>query len=158
MRMINMQIMKHVLILLLVSITLDGFSQSKETRKINRDSLEWEKQGNVFLEGDHLNKLEISKNDSIVRLYSNIRLDHRIFGYEKPDLGAKKKILFSVFTFDVEDNPCNCAFGSFYETSSMKGITMKYIGKEKSFVKVAVLKNNIKLGDVYFEKKWVEFE
>jgi len=150
--------MKYLLTILLFSISLNGFSQTKKTLIINKDSLDWEKQGNVFLEGDHLNKLEVSKSDSIVRLYSDIRHDHRIFGYEKPDLKAKKKILFSVFTFDVEGNPCNCAFGSFYETSSMKEITMKYLGKEKSFVKMELLEGRTKLGTVYFEKKWVEFE
>ena len=152
------KIMNYLLTLLLLSISLSGFSQTKQTQKINKDSLAWEKEGTVFLEGDNLNKLEVSKRDSIVRLYSNIRQDHRIFGYEKADLKAKKKILFSVFTFDVEGNPCNCAFGSFYETSGMNGITMKYVGKEKSFVKVELLEGNTKLGTVYFEKKWVEFE
>lgn len=149
--------MKCLFTLLLIS-TLSAFSQSKEIRKTNKDSLEWELQGNVFLEGDNLNKLQVTKQDSIVRLYSNIRHDHRIFGYEKADLKSRKKILFSVFTFDVEDNPCNCVFGSFYETSSMKGITMKYVGKEKSFMKVELHEGKTKLGTVYFEKKWVEFE
>lgn len=149
--------MKSLFTLLLIS-TLSAFSQSKEIRKINKDSLEWELQGNVFLEGDNLNKLQVTKQDSIVRLYSNIRHDHRIFGYEKADLKSRKKILFSVFTFDVKGNPCNCVFGSFYETSSMKGITMKYVGKEKSFIKVELHEGKAKLGTVYFEKKWVEFE
>lgn len=149
--------MKCLFTLLLIS-TLSTFSQSKEIRKTNKDSLEWELQGNVFLEGNNLNKLQVTKQDSIVRLYSNIRYDHRIFGYEKADLKSRKKILFSVFTFDVEGNPCNCVFGSFYETSSMKGITMKYVGKEKSFMKVELHEGKTKLGTVYFEKKWVEFE
>lgn len=151
--------MKHIFILIiLIFLSPNTFSQNKETRKINKDSLEWEKQGNVFLEGDNLNKLQVTKQDSIVRLYSNIRHDHRIFGYEKADLKSRKKILFSVFTFDVEGNPCNCVFGSFYETSSMKGITMKYVGKKKSFVKVELHEGKTKLGTVYFEKKWVEFD
>lgn len=137
---------------------MNGFSQSKEIRTINKDSLDWEKQGFVFLEGDHLNKLEVSKRDSIVSLYSNIRHDHRIFGYEKPDVKSKRKILFSVFTFDVKDNPCNCEFGSYYETSSLKDITLKFVGKTKSFIKVDLLQDGNKLDRVYFEKKWVEFE
>lgn len=149
--------MKSLFTLLLIS-TLSAVSQSKEIRKTNKDSLDWELQGNVFLEGDNLNKLQVTKQDSIVRLYSNIRHDHRIFGYEKADLKSRKKILFSVFTFDVKDNPCNCVFGSYYETSSMEGITMKYTGKEKSFIKVELLESKTKLGTVYFEKKWVEFE
>ena len=151
--------MKNIFILaILLSFSINGFSQTKEIRKINKDSLDWEKQGNVFLEGDNLNKLEVSKRDSVVTLYSNIRHDHRIFGYEKPDVKSKRKILFSVFTFDVEGNPCNCVFGSYYETSSMKDITLKYVGREKAFVKVDVFERNIKSGTVYFEKKWVEFE
>ena len=54
-------------------LTLNAFSQTKQTQKINKDSLDWERQGNVILEGDDLNKLEVSKRDGIVRLYSNIR-------------------------------------------------------------------------------------
>lgn len=138
--------------------TPNTFSQTKEIRKINKDSLEWEKQGNAFLDNDYLNKLEVSKRDGNVRLHSNIRFDHRIFGYEKPDLKSKRLLLFSVFTFDVKDNPCNCAFGSFYDTSSMDGITMRYAGNEKDFVKVDLLQNNSKLATVYFEKRWVDFE
>ena len=150
--------MKTTILLLILSISLNTYSQSRETRKINKDSLEWEKQGNVFLEGDHLNKLEVSKRDSIVHLYSNIRSDHRIFGYEKPDVKSKKKILFSVFTFDVKDNPCNCIFGSYYQTPSSEELTLKYVGKEKTFIKVDIYQNSIKSGTVYFEEKWVDFE
>ena len=51
-----------------------------------------------------------------------------------------------------------CVFGSFYDTSSMDGITMQYTGNEKDFVKVDLLRNDNKLATVYFEKKWVEFE
>lgn len=150
--------MKPLTTVLFCLLSLNTYSQNKETKKVNKDSLEWEKQGNIFLEGDNLNKLEVSKRDSIVHLYSNIRSDHRIFGYEKPDLKSKRKILFSVFTFDVENNPCNCIFGSYYQTPSLEELKLKYIGKEKAFVKVEVFQNNIKSGTVYFEKKWVEFE
>ena len=143
------------LIIFLLSISLNTYSQTKE---VNKDSLDWEKQGNAFLEDEYLNKLEVSKRDGSVRLYSDIKKDHRIFGYEKPNVQSKKILLFSVFTFDVKDNPCNCEFGSYYETSSMKDIKLKYVGDVKSFIKVDLLQNNTKLGTVYFEKKWVAFE
>ncbi|MDR6968402.1 hypothetical protein J2X31_002425 [Flavobacterium arsenatis] len=146
--------MKYI-IAFLFSISLNTYSQTKE---VNKDSLDWEKQGYVFQDGDNLNKLEVSKQNGTISLYSDIKKDHRIFGYEKPDVKSKRKILFSVFTFDVKDNPCNCEFGSYYETSSMKDITLKYVGDVKSFIKVDLLQNDTKLGTVYFEKKWVEFE
>lgn len=146
------------LTLLFFAVTLNGYSQKKEIRTINKDSLEWETQGNVFLEGDHLNKLQVSKRDSMVSLYSDIKRDHRIFGYEKPNLQSEKMILFSVFTFDVKGNPCNCPLGSYYQTAPNDTYQLKYTGKEKSFIKVAVYKDDIKLGAVYFEKKWVEIE
>lgn len=150
--------MKHILLGLLLSTSINGFSQINEIRKINKDSLEWEKQSHVFTDAEYLNKLQVSKQDGTVRLHSDIKKDHRIFGYEKPDVKSKRKILFSVFTFDVKDNPCNCEFGSYYETSSMKDITLKYVGEVKSFIEVDLLQSDTKLGTVYFEKKWVEFE
>ena len=72
-------------------------------------------------------KATISKADSIISLTANIRRDPRIFGYQKPDINSKKMILLSVFTKDVEGNPFKCAYGSYYQTSNMKSMDIKFL-------------------------------
>jgi len=137
-------------------------SNSNPKTKINTDSINWVKENpnwdkEVSQNKKHLNRLEISKTDKTVSLFADIKRDHRIFGYEKPDKNSKKMILFSVWTFDVKDNPCDCTFGSYYQITGTD-LTLKYLGMEKSFIKVDVIKSGNKMGTVFFEKKWVTFE
>lgn len=134
------------------------YSQNKT---VNNDSIRWEKENPnwekwLFSEPEFLNKIQVSKSDNTMSLYSSMKMECRIFGYQKPNKNSKKMILFSIWTFDVKDNPCNCQFGSYYETSSM-GMELKYLGKEKSFVKATLMKNKKQIAIFYFEKKWIEF-
>jgi hypothetical protein len=142
-----------------------SYSQSNKKgaeKKINRDSINWEKENPnwekyIFTESEFVNKIEISKKDSIMSLYSSMQKECRIFGYEKPNKNSRKMILISIWTFDVKGNPSNCKYGSYYETNSMDDMELKYIGKEDSFVKAALIKNKIKTAIIYFEQKWVKF-
>jgi hypothetical protein len=87
-----------------------------------------------------------------------MRKDHRIFGYAKPDTKSERLLLISVFTNDVENNPFGCKLGSYYDTSGMDDITLKYKETLGKFIKaVAIDKSNNKT-DIYFEKKWIEFD
>ncbi len=96
--------------------------------------------------------------DSSLWLVTNMRMDHRIFGYEKPDITSKKMILLSIFTDEVKDNPFKCPYGAYYSTSDMKDMQLKFISRAGDFIKVAILKNGTKETDVYMEKKWITFE
>lgn len=86
----------------------------------------------------------------------SMKKECRIFGYQEPDKKSKRLILFSIWTFDVEKNPCNCQFGSYYETPSMN-MKLKYLETKNSFIKAALIKDEKQIAIVYFEKKWVEF-
>ncbi|RQO74681.1 hypothetical protein DBR43_04660 [Pedobacter sp. KBW06] len=107
---------------------------------------------------DQLNKAEVSMRDSLVRLSANMRLDHRIFGYEKPDTNSRKMILLSIFTSDVKGNPYRCPYGSFYETNEMDGLELRFVLDGDKFIEVNVEKEKAILGKVFIDKKWIEFE
>jgi hypothetical protein len=154
-----------IVLFLFSLIGYKSYSQTNKKgaeKKINRDSINWEKENPnwekyIFTENEFVNKIEISKKDSIMSLYSSMQKEYRIFGYEKPNKNSKKMILLSIWTFDVKGNPSNCKYGSYYETNSMDDMELKYIGKDNSFVKAALIKNKIKTATIYFEQKWVKF-
>ena len=108
------------------------------------------------LDEDHLEKMMVTKETGGMWLTANIRLDWRIFGYNKPDSTSKKMMLLSVFTSDVEGNPYNCPYGSYYETGDH--IDLKYIATEGAFIKANIITTDSQKGTVYIDKKWVEFE
>jgi len=107
---------------------------------------------------DQLNKAEVSMKDSLIWLSANMRLDHRIFGYEKPDTNSKKMILLSIFTSDVKGNPYHCPYGAFYETNEMDGLKLKFVSDGDKFIEVNVKKEETVLGRVFIDKKWIDFE
>ena len=106
----------------------------------------------------YIQKATVSKSDSSIWLAANMKLDHRIFGYAKPDTTSRKMILISIFTNDVKGNPFKCLFGSYYETNGMADMELKYVSTEGHFVKANILKNNVIEGLVYFGKEWIKFE
>jgi len=106
---------------------------------------------------DAMQKAVIYKRDSSFHVYNNIRADYRIIGYELPDTNSAKMILFSVFTSDVQDNPFQCPYGSYYDSAQGDELAIKYIGEQGSFIK-AMIRGSKKPVTVYFEKKWVEFD
>lgn len=76
-----------------------------------------------------------------------------IYGYERADINSKKLICFSSFTKDVENNPHQCTYGAFYDTSDLD---IRYDSNAGDFVK---LRMKTASGDVYFyiEKKNINF-
>ncbi|RZK57302.1 MAG: hypothetical protein EOO87_03320 [Pedobacter sp.] len=107
---------------------------------------------------DFIQRAVISKSDSTVNVYQNIRADYRIFGYKSPDTNSKKLLLFSVFTNDVEGNPHNCAYGSYYYSGAMDNMRLKFVKKVGDFVEVALLKDNQSVSPMFLHHKWVEFD
>lgn len=114
-------------------------------------------------ESDEVTKayVNLSSKDSIIRLHSNIRLDHRFFGYEEADTHSTKLLLFSIFTNDVKDNPFQLKLGAYYDTSGLdsKGLKLKYVGTKGDFVEAKFIDaTDIPVCNIYFEKKWIEIE
>ena len=115
------------------------------------------------LESDEVTKayVKLTSKDSIIRLHSNIRLDHRFFGYDQADVHAKKLLLFSIFTNDVEHNPYQLKLGAYYDTSDLdsKDSKLKYVGTKGDFVQAKFIDStDIPVCTIYFEKKWIEIE
>jgi len=107
---------------------------------------------------DYNQKATVLKEDSTIWLTANMKRDHRIFGYIKPDTNSKKMILISIFTNDIKGNPFNCPFGSYYQTSDMKDIAIKFISNKGSFIKAKIVKKDSTDTQIYILKKWIEFE
>ncbi|AIM37630.1 hypothetical protein KO02_13795 [Sphingobacterium sp. ML3W] len=103
----------------------------------------------------------LSKGDSTVYLQSNIRKDHQIYGYQKPDINSKKMILFSVFTSDVDKNPHQLPLGAYYETSGLvhQGFKLNYTKTVGNFIETSFT-DATDIGEdlVYFEKEDIIIE
>ncbi len=135
---------------------IDSSLQSDTTVKIIAKKKE------IYLEPlseDALSKIsvDLSEGDSRLNLYANIRNDYRIFGYAQPDTDSEKLLLFSVFTDEVDGNPFDCKYGSYYSLgNSDQNFHLTYKKSDKNFV---VVNLNDSLGNnrnVYFEKKWID--
>lgn len=108
-------------------------------------------------DSNNIQKATIFKDNGLMKLTANMRLDYRIFGYDKPDNKSKKMILLSIFTSDVEENPFKCPFGAYYQTGDMPEMKLIYVATEGDFVKVNIVKKDTIEGTVFFEKKWIRF-
>jgi len=85
----------------------------------------------------------VDKRTSVFGLTANMREDHRIFGYSRPDTTAQKLILFSIFTTDVKGNPYRCPLGSYYETSGLPdGDRIKAVSRKGRFVQLQYIPAN----------------
>jgi hypothetical protein len=127
-------------------------------KKINLDSLDKANQAELTPYEDYWNKISVQNRDSTLWLNSEMRLDHRIFGYKKPNTKSQRLIFLSIFTNDVEGNPFECKYGSYYSTTLGEEKNLKYISTEADFVKTILLDHNEVLDTLYFERKWIEFE
>ena len=142
-------------------VTSDSNRLIFNSKKIaNLDSIDRINNESVMASGNDITRafVFLKDGDSSISLTANIRKDHRVFGYAKPDIKSERLLLLSVFTNDVEHNPFGCRLGSYYDTGGMEDIKLKYLGKVDGFIKaVAIEKSNNKT-ILYFEKKWIEFE
>jgi uncharacterized protein YecT (DUF1311 family) len=109
------------------------------------------------IESENMEKADIKKDNSIW-LTANMKKDHRIFGYKKKDINSTKMILLSIFTNDVKNNPFNCEYGAFYDTTSMNGFKLNYVATEDSFLRIEITKEEKTIDEVFMLKKWFEFE
>lgn len=122
------------------------------------DSLEQTNAAMVSTDDEHIQKAQVSREDSSVWLTANMRLDHRIFGYAQPDVHSKKMMLISIFTNDVKDNPFGLPYGAYYQVNDADGIKLKYTGDEGSFIRAEVSLDGTTKGPVYIERRWITFD
>jgi uncharacterized protein YcfL len=132
-----------------IPIEVKNLQTKKTIQTIENDSVE--------VDETNIQKATISLKDSLIWIKANMRLDHRIFGYEKPNLVSKKMLLISIFTTDVEKNPFNCEYGAYYESDEMQDIKLKFKENIGEFSKIELIKEN-ESKIIYFENKWLEFE
>ncbi len=140
---------------------VDTTKTNQATEKLAKlDSIEKENNESVVASGDNITKafVSIKDGDSTINLISNIRQDHRIFGYAEPDIKSERLLLLSVFTNDVKDNPFGCKLGAYYDTVGLNELTLKYISTTGNFVKATATDQTNNSTTIYFEKKWIDFE
>lgn len=134
-------------------------SNHKSTQNINKDSTQQTcKEFAKIVDGEETNKATISLKDSSFIVESNKYSVHQIFGYERPDTTSKKLLLISCFTYDVEDNPYKCKYGAFYTTYNMDSFEIKFVAKTNDFVKCKLLDKEQIIANLFFEKRFVEFD
>lgn len=137
---------------------------SKEDLNIVADSLiklpqgekELELVENEIIGFGEIQKAKIFKKDSLFWVDANINRDYQIFGYEQPDTSARKLIVFSVFTYDVQDNPYQCPLGAYYGSYNLENSQIKYKGELVPFIITDFIEDD-KVTPIYFEKNSVEF-
>jgi hypothetical protein len=145
-----------------------GQSNQKKDRQVDTqakvvftklDSIEKVNNERIVASGVYITKaiVFLKEGDSTINLIANIRQDHRIFGYAKPDIKSERLLLLSVFTDDVENNPFGCKLGAYYETAGMDELTLKFISSNGNFVKAVAIDKKNKSTIIYFEKKVIEF-
>nr|WP_240788895.1 lysozyme inhibitor LprI family protein [Psychroserpens sp. NJDZ02] len=109
------------------------------------------------IDSEYMGKAYIGKNGEIW-LTANMKRDHRIFGYKNKDINSTKMILISIFTNEVKNNPFDCKYGAYYETSGIKDFKLKYVETENNFLKIKIIKEGKTIDEVFMLKKWFEFE
>jgi hypothetical protein len=143
-------------------ITSEDTTKTNQTTKglTKLDSIEKANNESVISSADNITKafVFLKDGDSTIFLTANIRQDHRIFGYAKPDTKSERLLLLSVFTNDVENNPFGCKLGAYYDTGGMDELTLKYISTNGNFVKATATDKTNNSTTIYFEKKWIDFE
>ena len=134
--------MRKLIIFAILTLTFNCFSQTQDKSELDSIS----------------NSKAYIEKDSIIWIPQGINREYKIFGYKEQNILSQKLILISVFTKDVENNPCDCKYGSYYHTQSMDDLRLKYLATENEFMGIAILKKGKILDTVYMEKKWFEFD
>ncbi len=140
---------------------VDTTKTNQVTEKLTKlDSIDKANNESVVASGDNITKafVFLKDGDSTINLTANIRQDHRIFGYAKPDISSERLLLLSVFTNDVENNPFGCRLGAYYDTGGLGELTLKYISTIGNFIKATATDKTNNSTTIYFEKKWIDFE
>lgn len=143
--------MRMAFLLFVLTFNMICFSQNGDLKPYNdlKNTL-------PEIHSDYMGKAYIDESGQ-VWLSASMTKEHRIFGYKK-NINSEKLILLSVFTNEVKDNPFNCKYGAYYETSGMKDLNLTYNSLENKFVKINIVREGKIIDHVFMLKKWFEFE
>jgi len=119
------------------------------------DSIELVNNQSIIDSGNRFTKAYVDLDDKNFVLWADMKMDHRFYGFEKPDLNSQKLILFSIFTNDVDGNPFELPLGAHYSTADIEDGSFTFQGEEDGFVQVEFTDGNGKNNTLYFERKWV---
>ena len=145
---------------LLVFIFVIGCKSEQQPKKktelqLKLDSIEQVNNQSIIDSGDRITKAYVDPENNRIDLWADMRMDHRFYGYEKPDTSSKRLILFSIFTDDVDGNPFNVPLGSFYSTPDVEGGIFTYINEKDGFVQAEFTDKDDQKTIIYFERKWI---
>lgn len=142
-------------LLILIGCKSENQPKKKTARDLELDSIEKVNEQSILDSGSKVTKAYVDAKNNHIVLWADIKMDHRFFGFEKPDTNSKRLILFSIFTNDVEGNPFDVPLGSFYSTADIEGGVFKYIEEDGDFVKAEYTDPEGKKTTLYFERKWI---
>ena len=99
--------------------------------------------------------LAILDRDGSLVVYPDRVKDHRIFGYARPDVTAKKLLLLSSYTADVAGNPYRCALGAFYSSEHADDLHLHVNRLDGTWAEVAVKQESAEPIVVFILREWI---
>jgi hypothetical protein len=146
----------------IVYLTLSACSTPSSHHQNNEtpilDSIAAANTQSVLESGNNITKAYINPEDSSFFIVANMRLDHRMIGYQNPDTTSAGLILFSIFTNDVDGNPFGYPLGAYYDSYELEHLNLKYAGQHEGFAHILAKKANSEPTSIYFEQRWIAFE
>ena len=113
----------------------------------------------VSLTSQAQTKAHVDQKTKEFWLTANMRQDHEFFGYASASVGAKKLILFSVFTNAVKDNPYNCPLGAYYDTNGLKtNDKIVFVSADRAFVKLNYVSAAQEITPFYVQRRFVRIQ
>ncbi len=146
-----------ILILMVPSLFVQNKSGVNKNSYRRNHCLEPDSLFNKNLNKESLNRMLVFLPDSSISFTSNIRNDHRFFGYSMPDTTSERLILFSVFTSDVENNPYCCKLGAYYDLFG-EYPRLKLRNKINKFIEVELTDSSENSQMVYFKERWINIK
>jgi hypothetical protein len=103
------------------------------------------------------NKAYVDKESNKVYVDQSKNEDHKILGYQNPDIKSKKLICISSFTSDVDNNPENLLLGAYYSTDDLKeDNSIYFISLTGDFAKLKFVDSQNIETPFYIEKKCID--
>jgi hypothetical protein len=142
-------------LLLFVNCKSETSSKKVLTLSPELDSIERVHNQSILDSGERITRAYVDSENNRIDLWADIKLDHRFYGYEKPDANSKRLILFSIFTNDVDGNPFGLDLGAYYSTADVEGGIFTFVSEKDDFVEAEFQDKEGKKTTLYFERKWI---
>lgn len=142
-------------LLFIIGCKTETEPKKKTELQLRLDSIEKVNEQSILDSGTKVTKAYVEGENNQIVLWADIKMDHRFYGFEKPDINSKRLILFSIFTNDVEGNPFDLPLGAYYSTADVEEGIFTFISEEKDFVEAEFTDSKGDKTKMYFERKWV---